>query len=49
VTLINHKGEYIKTNASIYRINAGREYNYDMEIQEFINWCNRVADYALQE
>ena len=64
MTCIRKRGEIILTNASIDRISAGKEYNYDniqivcravnsfrgnMEIQEFINWCNRVSDYALQE
>ena len=64
LTCIHKRGTTILTNASIDRINAGKEYNYDniqivcravnsfrgnMEIQEFINWCNRVSDYALQE
>jgi predicted nucleic acid-binding Zn ribbon protein len=64
LTCFHRRGEIILTNASIDRINAGKEYNYDniqivcravnsfrgnMEIKEFINWCNRVADYALQE
>lgn len=64
LTCIRDRGNTILTNASIDRINAGKEYNYDniqivcrainsfrgdMEINEFINWCNKVTTYALRK
>lgn len=64
LTCVRKRGNIIQTNASIDRINAGKEYNYEniqivcravnsfrgnMSIEEFINWCNKVTDHAIQE
>ena len=62
LTCIHIRGKVIQTNASIDRINAGKEYNYDniqivcravnsfrgdMSVNEFINWCTKVANNAI--
>ena len=64
LTCYHKRGEIILTNASIDRINAGKEYNYDniqivcrainsfrgnMDIKDFINWCNKVTYHAIQK
>jgi hypothetical protein len=64
LTCLHKRGEVIQTNASIDRINAGKEYNYDnvqivcrainsfrgnMDVNEFINWCNKVSKNAIQK
>ena len=64
LTCVRERGNIIQTNASIDRINAGKEYNYEniqivcravnsfrgnMSVEEFINWCNKVIDHAIQE
>lgn len=64
LTCVRERGKVVLTNASIDRINAGKEYNYDniqivcrainsfrgdMEVDEFINWCNKVTLYALRK
>lgn len=64
LTCIHKRGTTILTNASIDRINAGKEYNYDniqivcravnnfrtdMPVDEYINWCMRVAFHGLRK
>jgi len=64
LTCIHSRGTTVLTNASIDRIHAGKEYNYDniqivcrainsfrgdMNVEEFINWCNKVTYYAVQK
>lgn len=62
MTCIKKRGEVIRTNASIDRIDPKGEYNInniqlvctavnsfrtDLSVEEFINWCKKVANYGI--
>jgi hypothetical protein len=64
LTCYHVRGKVIPTNASLDRINPGKEYNYDnvqivcratnnfradTSVDEYIDWCIKVAFYALQK
>jgi len=45
---INPKGEYLKENVQLVCA-AVNKFRVDMEVNEFIEWCKKVSDYALQK